>query len=166
MHDSYVELIVKRKTPLKEQMLKVAIIIITVIAFLIGMVNQIVLIAAIGMGILAYFLVPRFDLEYEYILINNELDIDKIMSRTRRKRVISYDLTKMVILAPLNSHHMDYHKNNRNLKAANYSSLIEKNKKYAMVIHTEKENQFVIFEPDKNMLNILQKNAPRKVFID
>ena len=105
-------------------------------------------------------------MEYEYILVNNELDIDKIMSRTRRKRQISYDLNKMVIIAPMDSHHMDSHKNNRNLKRVDYSSLVEGNKKYAMVIYMEKENQFVIFEPNMAMLNMMKKNAPRKVFID
>ena len=49
MFDSYVELIVKRKTLITEQILKGLLITITVIAFILGLGNPIILVVAIGL---------------------------------------------------------------------------------------------------------------------
>lgn len=166
MSDSYVELIVKRKTPAIDQVKKILLIGLTVLSVLVGLVYQLFLVLAVILGIACYFLLPMLNLEYEYILVNGELDIDKIMSRSRRKRARSFDLNKMEIMAPLNSHQLDSYNNNRNLKTEDFSSRDTSHKMYCMVIATEKDSLRVIFEPDTEMLNIMKKNAPRKVFID
>ena len=75
-----------------------------VILVLIGLVIPLVLIAAIALGVLAYFKMPGLDLEFEYLYVNGELDIDKIMSKVKRKRVGSFDISKAEMVAPVKSH--------------------------------------------------------------
>lgn len=44
---------------------------------------------AIAILYLSYYLVKNMSIEYEYILTNGDMDIDKIMAKNSRKRVIS-----------------------------------------------------------------------------
>ena len=48
------------------------------------------LIAGVLFG--AYKLSTRFNIEYEYIVTNGTMDIDKIISKSSRKRVLSFEL--------------------------------------------------------------------------
>lgn len=46
------------------------------------------------------WLLGSFNVEYEYILTNNDLDIDKIIGKRKRKRMISLDLSTAEAFAP------------------------------------------------------------------
>ena len=86
MSDLYTELLIKRETPSGEKAMKVAMIVVTVLAGVAGvLVNPLLLILFLGMCVLDYFKFPAFDLEFEYLYVNGELDIDKIMSKQKRK---------------------------------------------------------------------------------
>ena len=61
------------------------------------------LIVFVGLIVLCYFKLPSFDLEFEYLYVNGELDVDKIMSKTKRKRVARIDMDKVELIAPLKS---------------------------------------------------------------
>lgn len=41
----------------------------------------------------AFKLYSLFNIEYEYIITNSTMDIDKIIAKSSRKRVVSFDLT-------------------------------------------------------------------------
>ena len=53
-----------------------------------------------------YFYLPRLSVEFEYLYVNGELDIDRIFSQSRRKRAASYELSNMEIMAPFSSHRL------------------------------------------------------------
>ena len=77
------------------------------------------------------FCPSNLDLEYEYVYVNGELDIDKIMSKSKKTFKI-FDLTKLELIAPLNSHRMDYHNHNTNLKVLDYSSGKKDHKRFML----------------------------------
>ena len=58
----------------------------------------------------AYLLMSMQNIEYEYILTNSEIDIDKIMSKKARKRIASFDFKEINICANINDneHNHDY----------------------------------------------------------
>lgn len=62
-------------------------------AFSIGLV----IIALMWYG--AYLLIGMQNIEYEYLLTNSEIDIDKIMSKRGRKRIVSFDFKEVSICA-------------------------------------------------------------------
>ena len=109
-------------------------------------------------------MVPKFDVEYEYLYVDKQLTVDKIMARTRRKKVETFDMERMEILAPIKSWHLDDYKN-RQLKEVNYSSGVEQQPdiRYCMIYNGEKR---VIFEPNAAMVTAIKSVAPRKVFTD
>jgi len=57
-------------------------------------------VAAAGAIWLAKFLWEGLNVEYEYIVTNDDLDIDKIVGRRKRKRLISVDLKSVDEFAP------------------------------------------------------------------
>ncbi len=54
----------------------------------------ILIVVAVGLLALGVWLISGMNVEYEYIVTNNELDIDKIIGRRKRKRMITLDLSK------------------------------------------------------------------------
>lgn len=164
MNDSYVELLVKKKKTGKDTALKVLMIAGIVILVLAGLIiHPIVLVAAIALGVLAYFKIPGLDIEWEYLYVKGELDVDKIMSRTRRKRVGQFDLDKAELVAPYNSHELDYYRQNSNMKVLDFTSGEENAKVYAMVTSDDKGMKLVLFEPNEEIIKDMNRISPRKV---
>ncbi|WP_455619321.1 DUF6106 family protein [Eisenbergiella sp.] len=163
--ETYVECMVKKKASGLMSALKVLLIGITVITGLLGFMGLIVfLIIAVVAGVGAYFVSLNANLEYEYLYVDKQLTVDKIMARTRRKKVETFDLERMEILAPIKSWHLDDYKN-RQLKDVDYSSGVEQQPdiRYSLIYNGEKR---VIFEPNAEMVAAIKSIAPRKVFTD
>ena len=165
MNETYVECLEKRKTPGYMSFLKILLIMLTVGFVLVGMVFIIALIPAILFGVAAYFVYMNTDLEYEYLYLDRELTVDKVMAKSKRKRAAVYSLDKMEIVAPVKSWHLDNFKNRQTSKNVDYSSGEEKQPDKRFVFYYE-GNQKVIFEPSEEMVKAMQFVAPRKVFKD
>ena len=125
MSESYVECMVARKPSMAVKVLAFLIGAIAVIVGLAAMIIQPLLLfvaAAIGFG--AYLININASIEYEYLYIDKEIVVDKIMSQSKRKRVASYEVDKIEIMAPLKSYHLDQFKN-RTFKEVDISSGVE-----------------------------------------
>ena len=168
MSDLYSELLVKKERTAKDRLVKGGIIALIVLLVLAGLfIMPLLLIAAIVLGVCAYlFIFPGTDLEFDYLFVNGELDIDKIMAKSKRKRVKSLQLAEADIVAPLNSHRMDYYNGNQKMKTMDFSSGIEDHKRYAMITRDGGETCKVILELDDALANTMKNSAPSKVFLD
>lgn len=164
MNETYVEWLVKRKTPAYMTFLKILFTVLAVFFILIGLLLLPALLIGIACGVAAYFITLNADLEYEYLYVDKELTIDKIMARSRRKRVAVFGLDKMEIVAPVKSWHLDNYKN-RSEKAVDYSSGEEKQPDKRFVFYYDGQKK-IIFEPNEEMIKAMQLVAPRKVFKD
>lgn len=165
--ETYVECLVAKKPSIAIRFLKTLLIMLAVCFVLLGMTTVLsiaALIIAIVLGIGAYFAYMNADIEYEYLYLDKEISIDKVMAKSKRKRIATYDINRMEILAPVKSYHLDSYKN-RTMKTVDYSSGVEEeqNKKYAMVYEG---NTKLLLEPSAEMLKAIQMVAPRKVFTD
>jgi len=164
MSDLYVELLVKKKSSSMDSMKKGLLIGGTVVCIVGGILyHPLLLIGALAFLVMDFLLLPRLDLEYEYLYVNGELDIDKIMSKQKRKKAARYDLKEMEIVAPKNSHELDSYKNNQSIKVRDFSSNEETAKTYGMVVKGEKGLELVYFEPNEAILKDMQRIAPRNV---
>ena len=169
MSDLYTEVMVPKKPTAKEQAIKFVLILFTVLFALAGLLFMpILLIGAVVLGVVDYIFIPRLSVEFEYLYVNGELDVDRIFSKSRRKRAASYDLSSMEIMALWNSHRLDSYKHNRGLKKVDYSSGMEGqgHKPYGFVISNKSQLELVIFEPNETMLKDIRSKMPRKVFFD
>lgn len=162
MNEAYYEIMVPRK---KSTVYKVGQIVTAILAvfFLLTMFLGIfwgIILAAVC-GVASYFLSLFSNVEYEYLYVDKELQIDRILARSNRKRMETLDLNQLEILAPIRSHELDSYRN-RNGKTMDYSSGEEKNegKKYMLVVGEKK----IIFEPTEELVKAIRMFAPRKVF--
>ena len=165
MSDAYVECLVKAKTSMAAKLLKGLLILVAVFfGFLMlytGIIGLIfMLIAAAG----AYFVNLFTDLEYEYLYIDKELVVDKVMAKSRRKRVAAYSLDHVEILAPIKSYHLDNYRN-RTAKVKDYSVGEELKPDLRYVMFCE-GGEKIILSPSPELIKIMKNVAPRKVFSD
>lgn len=172
MGDLYLEELVLRKKTLKDK-----IIIVGLIAFgfylwvgaFMWRFSLLYLLPAVMVTIVAVIVLPRLNVEWEYTYVDAELDVDKIFNRARRKRVGTYEIKKAEIIAPANSHRLDYHNNNKKMKVMDCTSLFPERQKnvYAMIIEDDKYGMLkVLFEPSQDMITDMSRRAPRTVFFD
>ena len=167
MSDLYYELLVKKETTSMDRIKKYGMIALTVLCALAGLfIHPFMLLAAIAVGVVTYFVIPGTDLEFEYLFVNGELDIDKVMAKTKRKKVISLDIPQADLVAPVTSHRMDYYNGNQKLKTMDYSSGNPEHKRFAIITRVGTEACRVIVEPDEKMANLIKNSAPSKVFLD
>lgn len=164
MSETYVECLVARSGSVLMRFLKTLFIMLTVVFVLIGMVFVPGFLVAIVTGVVAYFTYMNADIEYEYLYLDREISVDKVMAKSRRKKVGSYNLEQMEIFAPLNSHRLDSYRN-RQMKTLDYSSGIaaQPEKRYMMIWNGSTK---IILEPNAEMIKAIQGVSPRKVFTD
>ena len=113
-----------------------------------------------------YFLWLESAVDYEYDYVEKELRVAKIQQKQRRKELAVYDLTKMEILAPADSHHLDSYKN-KALKVIDYSSRREEDKADRYVLILSDDTKLILDltgDYGQELLDILRIYSPRKVF--
>ena len=164
MSETYVECLVARKPSMVMTFLKIFLIMMTAVFLLIGLIYFVGLIVAVVAGIGAYFATMNANLEYEYLYVDKEISIDKVMAKSRRKKAGAYSIEQMEIFAPLNSHRLDSYRN-RDAKTVDYSSGIaaQPERRYMMVCNGGTR---VSLEPNEALIKAVQNVAPRKVFTD
>lgn len=94
MADVFVEQLVKQKTLPKSRLLKVGIWLIAVFLFVVFTMLSLYLgqiggILAVCSLVGAWYLCGLLNVEYEYIYLNSEIDFDKIMGKSKRKRIFT-----------------------------------------------------------------------------
>ena len=164
MSETYVECLVARKPSMLLSFLKILLVMLSVVFVLAGTVYLPGLAVAIVTGVGAYFATMNASIEYEYLYLDREISVDKVMAKSRRKKANAFSVDQMEILAPLNSHRLDSYRN-QNTKTIDYSSGVaaQPERRYMMVYEG---NMKVIFEPNAEMVKAIQSIAPRKVFTD
>lgn len=166
MSESYVECLVEKRTSSFMLFLKYLLYGLTLVTFFLGFGGGIwiFLLAAIAFGVAAYFVTMNAVIEYEYLYLDKEITVDKIMNRNKRKRVGVYEVDKIEIMAPINSYHLDGFKN-RNFRVVDISRGIEDkpDRRYVFFYNgTDK----IIFEPNEELVKAVKNVSPRKTFMD
>ena len=110
-----------------------------------------------------YFIFPRFNVEYEYDLLNHDLDIAAIYSKANRKKKLSIDIQQAEIIAPkgsprLNSYHPD--------KTLDFSSGASDAKVYAVMIPVDQKLNCIFIEPDRTMMEHIKGWMGMKLYQD
>ena len=142
MGDLYSELLVKKDKTAKDSLLKYGLIVLTVLAVFAGLIiTPLALIIAVALGIACYFVIPKTDVEYEYL---SEADL----------------------AAPLDSHRMDYYNGNQNMKVLDFSSGNPEHKRFGVITRLDGNLCKIILEPDEALAQAMKNSAPSKVFLD
>lgn len=164
--DGYIEQIIKKDKDYKDYLLIVAtilgafILIVLAAAFL----RQLFIFVLLGSPFGVYYMANSRNLEFEYLLTKGELDIDKIINKSRRKRIFSANSSAFEVVARLDSEYytQDVKDVKNCIKAIR--SIDSKNIYFIKLFYKDK-NTVIFFEPDKRILEALRSVNPKKVHI-
>ena len=163
--DIFIEKIVSRRKSSADYLIILGIIaaafILSVVCFTIFSIIAPLLVTGIIIG--AYFLITSKNIEYEYIVTNDELDVDKITNQKKRQRVFSNSCRDFEIVAKVNSEKYvsEYEKIENKL---NFTSVLGGEDVYFIVLNYKGARTVVFFEPNERMMNAFKTYIPRKVF--
>ena len=164
MEDLYVECLVARKPKPTDALIRGAVIGLTVLMGLAGiLLYPVFLLGALAGGLCIYFLLPNLSVEYEYLYISKTIQVDKILSRQKRKKVVEYDLEQMEIFAQKGAWQLDEYKN-RKMTERDYSSKTEGADLWIMVVRNGQGMERAVLEPNEAMIKAVAGAFPRKTF--
>ena len=130
-----------------------AALLAAVVFYLLGSFS---LIFIFGIGYGAYILSSKLNVEYEYIITNGILDIDKIINKSSRKRMISVDLSGVTRLEKFNT--------NAPINRNNTVFACDKDDPNAYLVVSEKSGQSAVsfvFSPNDKIKSAVVKFAPK-----
>lgn len=161
--DIFCEYMVKREKGARELLQTVGIIVAAILLsgifflfnyYLLGL--GLLLIAGCWYG--AYWLISRFNIEYEYIVTSTILDIDKIMARRSRKRILSIDLKEINACQPAGNM-----PEQQGLKVIDATPRGIEDGVYAVDFDKNGMKNRLLIKPNKKMLTQMKKASPSLV---
>lgn len=169
--DVFVEYMVKKKKDLADYVkilltLIIGLILIFVVSAIfmsVPFISSFILIAVAGVVYLMYQLVTSLNLEYEYALVNADLDVDKIMNAKRRKSLCSVNLRHIDFYGSLSDREYERYTSNSEIKKIYACS--DKNDISAkfIVFSEDDERKMLIFNPNDKMIERIEFYNKRRV---
>lgn len=163
--DTFFEQIVAKKKGAPEWLIIIGTILagLLVLGFVFLFANSFLVIALVGVGYGAWWLITTQNVEYEYCVTNGDIDIDKITARRKRKRLVSVSGRKIESLLPYDAT-APLGKYQRTVMVA--PSLQEEGL-WCFTYHSKKNGHtFVVFRPDQRVLCALYEGLPKLVQMD
>ena len=159
----FVEQIIVRKKTAKQTMMAIFImalasLLIVMSVFLLRMFGFLVA-AALGYGM--WWLLSEMNIEYEYCITNGDIDIDKIIARRKRERVVSVSIQKLETAGRYEPEKWVERGVDRVVLAAPSE---HEEGLYCFSYRTKKRGHtLVIFQPNERMLEAFEKSLPRLI---
>lgn len=124
------------------------------------------LIGDLIIGFIVYYTFRNTSIEYEYDFFGGELTIDKIMCKAKRKRLRVINFSNFEYMAPGDSKRFG-NINSVDAEFLNYSEHNPEKKTYIALFHgDQKASLYLEFSPNEELLSLLKKLYPRKVYED
>ena len=153
--DVFKEQLVTRKPSRMDMTKKTGIVVLAVLvclaAFLIYPPVFVFVVIAAGIGV--FYLFPLFNVEYEYIFTNGDLDIDVIYAKNRRKRVFSGDVKDISVMTHISE--KGYEGEFRNVVRKDCTSGVHGESTYQFAGTYNGKKLQIIFEPNEMMITAM-----------
>jgi hypothetical protein len=167
MDDVFMEKIVARKKTGVDMLIIAGVLLVSFAAIIavpiIPYINSMWLLAIALIGFAAFNLIRSRNIEFEYIVTNGDLDIDKIIAQRKRKRVFSGSCKNFDIVAKVKSEY--FNQDVQSIKTRiDAASSINSEDAYFFTLNYKTQRTLVIFEPNERMLKSFKTFIPRKIF--
>ena len=166
MKDVYVEWLVNRRPGKVFKALKalcIVVLVLVAIAFLLTF-NVFLMVGVVAMGFATHYANSFTKVEYEYIYVNGDMAVDRILNKSSRKRLIVFDMSKVEIVAPLGSPKLDGFAH-KDYKQVDYTSGVRKPGSHIFVMYYG-EGQKVLLEPNRELVEAMRDKIPHKVHME
>ena len=156
-------MLVEKKKDLASKALLGLTVLLTVLMLLLTVIlGSVSIVFACIFGFLAFSIARRF-VEFEYSYFEGEVRFAKVINKSRRKSIVSYQMDEVVIIAPAGDRSVYNYENDSTFKVRNLTSGDKDTKVYIMVVKGEKGMELVRFEPDEEILGEICKKYTHKV---
>ncbi len=175
MLETFIEIVVGRKNSFKDYALCFLLCIVpmllgTYFVFVAYALNNstLLILAALACALLyylAYNIFNRFNVDWEYSLVSDEIRFSKIINKSKRRDIITVSLSKIDKVARINdSEHISSMRAHYDAK---YSFVSQSTHDYYFITATDKKGRRVIifFEPDERMCENFKTTLRGKFFI-
>ncbi|HCW80437.1 MAG TPA: hypothetical protein DG942_04945 [Ruminococcaceae bacterium] len=165
MDDIFVEQIIKKKMGLKDYTAFLAVALMSVfVVFLTLKIPALFMIAFliwIALFFADYYLITSRNVEFEYSVTNGDITIDKIISRRKRKHVLSVDAHN---ISEMGKFKPDVINRKRVFKPYFTSIYDDGRDSWYFCAHSSKNgNVLVVFNPEEKVLNAIRPFLPGQV---
>ncbi len=166
--DTFVEQIVAKKKDGKELAFIIgtvfAALMVALLAFAFVGVFSIVLIVWIAVGYGAWWVITSQNIEFEYSVTNGDVDIDRIVARRKRNRIVSVRGQKIEQAGKYDPARFQNRSFDRTVMAA---SSLKEEELYYFTYHSKKRGStLVVFQPDERVREAFYKSLPKLVQLD
>ena len=133
-------------------------LIISALLFLTMILGSLTLLVIAGVIYGAFKLSGFFNIEYEYIVTNGTFDVDKIINKSSRKRIMSFEISNVSRLEKYNSVAV------QNIDKKKIIIACDPCNEAAYLLVSEKEGkgaQYLVFAPNDKMKSAVVKFLPK-----
>ncbi len=168
--DVFYEQLYKKKKGITGLLIQAGVIVVALIlAVIIFLVlSQMVMgqmfgfLAVAGIAYGAYKITMLFDVEYEYIYLNGEIDFDKIVSRTTRNRELTVKAVNVELYGVYDEQAKTKLQHSDIKKTFNFDSGRGNTLYYMTTKHKEFGKTLIIFEPEERIREDLERYIPKQ----
>ena len=141
-------------------------LIIAVVAFLaissipqVAAFSTIIIFLVFLLGYFAVKLTKKFSIEYEYIITNGTFDVDKIIAKSSRKRMMSFEISNVEALEKYNKNSVP----TRQFKEQVFACNPDDDAYYMIVSEEGKGSSLLVFAPDERIRGAVKKFLPKYI---
>ena len=112
----------------------------------------------IGIGYGAWWLTSKLNIEYEYIITNGSMDVDKIVNKSSRVRVSSFELSKVERIEKYSPNLL------QNVNKENIVFACNRDDKNAYLMVASREDtkvNYIVFSPNEKVKTAIIKFVPK-----
>ena len=140
-----------------------AYLLISIILTFRGFIESLMLLEIAGVIYGVYWVITSTSVEFEYSLTNDLFDVDKIIAKKRRKRVVSINARSFEYLAPVADKYADVFNDKSIVKRIDASSRKLTARHCFAIFYLNGEKTLLVFEPTDKMLEKFKTTVPRSL---
>ena len=130
---------------------------LSVLLFLSGFLGGIFILLLAGIVFGAYKLSGMLNIEYEYIITNGTMDVDKIVNKQNRQRILSFDIAKATRMEKYNDGLLV----NTNPKDIVMACNTTDENVYLLAYEKNGKQMNLVFSPNEKMQTVIAKYLPK-----
>ncbi len=159
--DTFAEQLIKRKKTPAQIICAVLIVVLTLLlaAILLIWLTPFFLILVLPIGVAVWWLLSGMNIEHEYCITNGVIDIDRIVARRKRQRMVSVSIEKLESAGRYDPAKWQGRQLDRVVMAA---ASLNEDGLYCFSYRSKKKGYtLVVFQPDERIREAFEQGLPR-----
>lgn len=163
MSEMYAEAGVKCSPTPVTMLKKVGYVVAAVLAvLLVPFFPQLFIFVAAAIIMAVIWMYPKLTYEFEYVFCDGQLDFDKILGNSKRKRMMRIDFDSLEVGAYEGDDALTDWKNQKCIEK-DYTSYRKEITPYIILVRQGQNLVRIKFEPTEKMLTCMKNKSPRKI---